>query len=149
MPHLLQSASDTEAWGYRLGESLRQPVIFAFTGDLGVGKTVLTQGLARGLGVRERVLSPTFSLVREYKARLPLYHFDLYRLSGFDELVELGWDEYVENGVIVLEWSERVREDLPPDTITLDLQRHPSKPDARLLACLHPNIDEKTGAFLP
>ena len=116
---------ETEALGARLARALEPGAVVAFTGDLGAGKTAFVRGLARGLGIRDRVTSPTFTIVNEYEGgRLPLFHFDLYRLGCADELFDIGWEDYLaRGGVCAVEWSERMEELLEPGTIRVDLRR--------------------------
>ena len=116
---------ETEALGARLARALEPGAVVAFTGDLGAGKTAFVRGLARGLDVRDRVTSPTFTIVNEYEGgRLPLFHFDLYRLGSADELFDIGWEDYLaRGGVCAVEWSERMEELLEPGTIRVDLRR--------------------------
>jgi tRNA threonylcarbamoyladenosine biosynthesis protein TsaE len=107
---LTNSPEETEALGRRLGEILAPPALLLLRGDLGAGKTCFVRGLARGLDVPadEPVTSPTYALMHHYQGRHDLYHFDLYRLSGWTDLLEIGFDEYVESGkIVVVEWSER------------------------------------------
>ena len=117
----------TEALGVRLGQLLQPGAVIAYTGDLGAGKTAFTRGLARGLGIPDRVTSPTFTIVNEYEGgRLPLFHFDMYRLGSPDELFDIGWEDYLDRGgVCAVEWSENVREALPPDAVTVTIARCP------------------------
>ena len=119
------SPAETEAAGAALAARLNPGSVIAFTGDLGAGKTAFTRGLARGLGVEERVTSPTFTIVNEYEGgRLPLFHFDMYRLGSADELFHIGWEDYLaRNGVCAVEWSENVEEALDGDTIRVDISR--------------------------
>ena len=116
---------ETEALGARLARALEPGAVVAFTGDLGAGKTAFVRGLARGLGIRDRITSPTFTIVNEYEGgRLPLFHFDLYRLGCADELFDIGWEDYLaRGGVCAVEWSERMEELLEPGTIRVDLRR--------------------------
>ena len=116
---------ETEALGARLARALEPGAVVAFTGDLGAGKTAFVRGLARGLGIPDRVTSPTFTIVNEYEGgRLPLFHFDLYRLGCADELFDIGWEDYLaRGGVCAVEWSERMEELLEPGTIRVDLRR--------------------------
>ncbi len=124
MRYVSSGAPDTEALGERLAKRLRPGAVVAFTGELGMGKTAFTRGLARGLGCRGRVTSPTFTIVNEYEGALPLFHFDMYRLSSPDELYDIGWDDYLaRGGVCAVEWSERVADALPPDTVAVDIAR--------------------------
>jgi tRNA threonylcarbamoyladenosine biosynthesis protein TsaE len=115
--HLVDEAA-TIAFGRECGESAKEGETFALVGDLGAGKTHFCKGFAEGLGYNGDVASPTFSLVHEYRScRLPLFHFDFYRLESADELLALGWDEYLdEGGVIVAEWADKYPELLPANT---------------------------------
>ena len=119
------SEEETEALGRRLGEILDQSTVVAFTGDLGAGKTAFTRGLAKGLDIPDRVTSPTFTIVNEYEGgRLPLFHFDMYRLSSADELFDIGWEDYLaRGGVCAVEWSENVDDALDDDAIRVDIRR--------------------------
>ena len=127
MDFLSHSESETEALGRRLAEALRPGAVVAYRGDLGMGKTAFTRGLAQGLACRARVTSPTFTIVNEYEGgRLPLFHFDMYRLESADDLFDIGWDDYLDRGgVCAVEWSERVAEALPPETVWVTLRRCP------------------------
>ena len=106
------SPARTEAVGEALGRVLKPGTILAYEGDLGAGKTAFTRGLARGLGAAEPVTSPTYTIVNEYlSGRIPLFHFDMYRLRCADDLFDIGWDDYLERGgVCAVEWSENVAE---------------------------------------
>ena len=119
------SPEETEMLGCRLGERLEPGAVVAFTGDLGAGKTAFTRGLARGLGISDRVTSPTFTIVNEYEGgRLPLFHFDMYRLGSADELFDIGWEDYLRRGgVCAVEWSENVEEALEEDAVRVDIRR--------------------------
>ena len=112
MVFLTNSPEETEALGERLAKVLRPGTVLAYRGDLGAGKTAFTRGLARGLGYREAVTSPTYTIVNEYLGgRLPLFHFDMYRLRSDDDLWDIGWEDYLDrNGVCAVEWSENVPE---------------------------------------
>ena len=125
MEYTTNSEAETEALGERLGRVLRPGAVVAYTGDLGAGKTAFTRGLARGLGCGERVTSPTYTIVNEYEGgRLPLFHFDMYRLGGPEELYDIGWEDYLNRGgVCAVEWSENVSEALEGDTVRVDLRR--------------------------
>lgn len=125
MTYVTNSPAETEALGQRLAETLQPGDVIAYTGDLGAGKTAFTRGLARGLGITERITSPTFTIVNEYLGgRLPLFHFDMYRLGSSEELYEIGWEDYLaRGGVCAVEWSENVAEALPEDTVWVDLRR--------------------------
>src|SRR5919107_5085165 len=115
----------TEAFGQRLGELLFPGAVIALVGQLGAGKTYLTRAIAEGLGVRNpaAVNSPTFVLIQEYPARLPIYHFDAYRLTGPREFAELGVDEYFRgDGVCLVEWADKVAETLPADLLRIEIE---------------------------
>ena len=125
MTYVTNSPAETEALGQRLAERLQPGDVIAYTGDLGAGKTAFTRGLARGLGITERITSPTFTIVNEYQGgRLPLFHFDMYRLGSADELFDIGWEDYLaRGGVCAVEWSENVEDALEEDTIRVDIRR--------------------------
>jgi tRNA threonylcarbamoyladenosine biosynthesis protein TsaE len=120
---------ETEALGERLAGRLEPGAVVAFTGDLGAGKTAFTRGLARGLGISGRVTSPTFTVVNEYEGgRLPLFHFDMYRLGSSDELFGIGWEDYLaRGGVCAGEWSENVSDALEEGTIFVEIRRGASE----------------------
>ncbi len=125
MEFVSDSVEQTEALGARLAGALGPGAVVAFTGDLGAGKTAFIRGLARGLGVPGRVTSPTFTIVDEHEGgRLPLFHFDLYRLGGADELYDIGWEDYLaRGGVCAVEWSERMEDALEPGAVRVDIRR--------------------------
>ncbi|MDD5864801.1 MAG: tRNA (adenosine(37)-N6)-threonylcarbamoyltransferase complex ATPase subunit type 1 TsaE [Firmicutes bacterium] len=112
MTYITTSPEETEALGAAVGKILPAGTVLAYRGDLGAGKTAFTRGLARGLGCRETVTSPTYTIVNEYLGgRLPLFHFDMYRLSSADDLFDIGWEDYLDrDGVCAVEWSENVAE---------------------------------------
>ena len=114
MEFLTNSPEETEAVGAALGKILMPGTVIAYRGDLGAGKTAFTRGLARGLGYAEPVTSPTYTIVNEYLGgRLPLFHFDMYRLASSDDLWDIGWDDYLDrSGVCAVEWSENVEDAL-------------------------------------
>ncbi|WP_191379810.1 tRNA (adenosine(37)-N6)-threonylcarbamoyltransferase complex ATPase subunit type 1 TsaE [uncultured Flavonifractor sp.] len=125
MELLSHSPEDTEDIGARLAEQLEPGAVVAFTGDLGAGKTAFTRGLARGLGIPDRITSPTFTIVNEYEGgRLPLFHFDMYRLGSADELFDIGWEDYLcRGGVCAVEWSENIADALEEDAVRVDIRR--------------------------
>ena len=134
MQFLSHSAEETERFGESLAQELRAGDVLAFTGSLGIGKTAFTRGLARGLGCRGRVTSPTFTIVNEYEGKTPLFHFDMYRLGSSDELFDIGWDDYLaRGGVCAVEWSERVSDALPGDTIFVDIARGEEGENTRII----------------
>ena len=125
MEVMTHSPEETRALGERLAGAVGPGTVVAFTGDLGAGKTAFISGMARGLGIEERVTSPTFTIVNEYEGgRLPLFHFDMYRLGSADELFHIGWEDYLaRGGVCAVEWSENVAEAIEDDAVRVDIAR--------------------------
>ena len=123
MKLITNSPLETEKVGEALGKILQPGTVLAYEGDLGAGKTAFTRGLARGLGAEDRVTSPTYTIVNEYlSGRLPLFHFDMYRLGSSDELWDIGWEDYLDrNGICAVEWSENVLDALT-DPITVRIE---------------------------
>ena len=123
------SAEETFRFGKELGERASAGEVYCLNGDLGVGKTVLTQGFAAGLGIRGAVSSPTFTILQEYtEGRLPLYHFDVYRLEEEEELDEIGFDDYLYgDGVCLIEWAERFPERLPEAAFEIRIEKDLTK----------------------
>ncbi len=123
------SKEETYALGEQYGRQARAGQVFCLYGDLGVGKTVFTQGFAAGLGVKEPVTSPTFTIVQEYvDGRLPLYHFDVYRISDPDEMFEVGFFDYLaRDGVCFVEWANQIEEILPEDRLEVRIEKDLSK----------------------
>lgn len=125
---LLNSREETLRLGKALGEHAKDGTVIALVGDLGAGKTTLTQGIAQGLGVSQHVVSPTFTLVQEYEGRLPLFHCDPYRLERPEDLLGFGFEEYFERkGVVVAEWANKISELLPDDLLAIRLSIAPAK----------------------
>ena len=126
------SADETQALGAKLAERLRPGDVIAYFGDLGAGKTALTRGIAQGLGIAGPVTSPTYTIVNEYlTGRIPLFHFDMYRLGSSDELFDIGWEDYLtRGGVCAVEWSENV-EDALQDAIRVTMEKDSFEPDTR------------------
>ena len=123
MEKVSNNPAETETLGELLAGKLTAGTVIAFTGDLGAGKTAFTRGLARGLGIDERVTSPTFTIVNEYEGRLPLFHFDMYRLGSSEELFDIGWEDYLaRGGVCAVEWSENI-DDVLEECIRVDIRR--------------------------
>jgi tRNA threonylcarbamoyladenosine biosynthesis protein TsaE len=125
MEFITHSPDETRALGARLAQALRPGDVVAFTGDLGAGKTAFVSGMASGLGIDERVTSPTFTIVNEYEGgRLPLFHFDMYRLGSAEELFDIGWEDYLaRRGVCAVEWTENVAEAIEPDAVRVSICR--------------------------
>lgn len=114
----------TEALGEKLGREARAGQIYCLSGDLGVGKTVFTKGFAKGLGITGHVTSPTFAIVNEYEGRLPLYHFDVYRIGDIEEMDEVGFEEYVMgDGVSLIEWANLIEEILPENRTEVIIEK--------------------------
>ncbi len=124
MEFITNSPEETENIGAKLGAVLRPGTVLAYRGDLGAGKTAFTRGLARGLGASDMVTSPTYTIVNEYlSGRMPLFHFDMYRLPDSDSLFDIGWEDYLErDGVCAVEWSENV-EDAMEDAIFITIEK--------------------------
>lgn len=122
---ICKSEEETEALGEQLGRAAAAGEVYALEGDLGAGKTAFTRGFARGLGFGGRVTSPTFAIVGEYLGgRLDLFHFDLYRLGSSDELLDIGWEEYLgRGGVCVVEWAQRCADAFDSDTIWVRFEK--------------------------
>ena len=135
MEFITHSPEETEKIGEALAKSLQPGTILAYRGDLGAGKTAFTRGLARGLGCKETVTSPTYTIVNEYLGgRLPLFHFDMYRLASADDLFDIGWEDYLERGgVCAVEWSENVADAMPEGTVYVTIERAPEGENARII----------------
>ena len=130
MEYLSHSPEETEHIGEMLGRRLRPGTVVAYRGGLGMGQPAFTRGLARGLGCAGRVTSPTFTIVNEYDGATPLFHFDMYRLGSSDELFDIGWEDYLtRGGVCAVEWSERVDDAMPADTLWVDIARGTDESD--------------------
>lgn len=119
------SEQETFELGKEIGESAQSGDVFTLEGDLGVGKTIFTKGLAYGLGVREDVVSPTFTIVQEYEdGRLPFYHFDVYRIGDVEEMDEIGYEDYIHGeGVCLIEWANLIEEILPETRIRIVIEK--------------------------
>ena len=122
--HITKTEQETEALGSRLAQQLPDGAVVAMYGDLGAGKTAFVRGMARGMGIDCRVSSPTFTIVNEYLGQRELIHFDMYRLSGADELFEIGWEDYLNRGAVcAVEWSENVQDAFFGDEITVTIEK--------------------------
>ena len=124
MQYITNSPAETEAVGVALGKILKPGTVIAYRGDLGAGKTAFTRGLAKGLGADDMVTSPTYTIVNEYLGgRMPLFHFDMYRLASSDDLWDIGWEDYLERGgICAVEWSENVA-DAMEDPISITIEK--------------------------
>ncbi len=117
------NAEQTIQLGKKIGLQLKKGDIIALQGTLAAGKTTITKGIAESLGVTDEITSPTFCLISEYQGKMPLYHFDVYRLEGTEDFINLGADEMLyADGVSIIEWSEKIMEELPKDVITIKLE---------------------------
>ena len=124
-----RSPEETYELGKKIGLQARSGQVYTLTGDLGVGKTVFTQGVAAGLGITEPVSSPTFTIVQVYEeGRLPFYHFDVYRIGDIEEMEEIGYDDYFfGEGICLIEWAELIEELLPESIIAITIEKNPEK----------------------
>ena len=119
---ITESAEETSKIGEQLGMLLNKGNIVCLSGDLGAGKTAFTKGIAKGMGVEDYVTSPTYTIINEYEGRLPLFHFDVYRLNDVEEMYELGYEEYFfGDGVVVLEWADIVRDIIPGERLWITI----------------------------
>lgn len=126
MTLISNSAHETTEIGKNIGSKLKPGDIIALKGDLASGKTILTKGIAISLEVIEHVTSPTYNIICEYNGKIPLYHMDLYRISDYEEFEMLGVDHLLfGKGITVIEWSERIQDELPDSVITIDIRRNP------------------------
>lgn len=114
---------ETEALGEKIAGTLKGTEVIALFGGLGMGKTAFTRGLAKGLGIEDGVSSPTFAIVNEYNGKYPVYHFDMYRIAGWDDLYSTGFFDYLGNGVLVIEWSENIENALPEDAVRIHIEK--------------------------
>ena len=125
---LTESPAETEAFGEKLAGHLKPGSVVALYGPMGAGKTALTRGIARGLGIAEGVSSPTFALVHEYEGRLPVYHFDMYRVESWDDLYSTGFFDYLDaGGIVIVEWSENIENAIPEGAFRVKLQQGKSE----------------------
>lgn len=120
----LYNLEQTQEFGIKLGNLLKSGDILCLNGDLGAGKTTITKSIGLGLGVDEYITSPTFALINQYSGRIPVYHFDVYRLENAHELYDLGFDEYFYgNGVCIIEWADKIEQMIPKERIVIDIQK--------------------------
>ncbi|MVB11845.1 tRNA threonylcarbamoyladenosine biosynthesis protein TsaE [Caprobacter fermentans] len=138
------SPEETERLGEQIASGLKGGEVLALFGGMGMGKTALTRGIARGLGIPEGVSSPTFALVHEYKGRVTLYHFDMYRVTSWDDLASTGFFDDLDSGaVLVVEWSENIENALPPEAVRIHLHR--GETDGERVIAIEERTDENTG----
>lgn len=119
------SAEETFSFGKQIGQLAKPGQIFTLVGDLGVGKTVFTQGVANGLGITEAISSPTFTIIQVYEeGRMPFYHFDVYRIGDIEEMEEIGYDDYFfGEGICLIEWANLIEEILPPNIVAITIEK--------------------------
>lgn len=134
---VIKNEEETKKFGEKLCEKLTAGSIVALTGDLGTGKTTLTKAIAAGLGVTDVITSPTFNIVKQYDSgRLPLYHFDVYRIGDVDEMYEIGYEEYFfGDGVCVIEWADLIEEIIPDDAVRIEIG-YGEKEGERIYRCM-------------
>lgn len=134
---VIKNEEETKKFGKELSEKLTAGSIVALTGDLGTGKTTLTKAIAAGLGVTDVITSPTFNIVKQYDSgRLPLYHFDVYRIGDVDEMYEIGYEEYFfGDGVCVIEWADLIEEIIPDDAVRIEIE-YGEKEGERIYRCM-------------
>ncbi|GAA0106152.1 tRNA (adenosine(37)-N6)-threonylcarbamoyltransferase complex ATPase subunit type 1 TsaE [Paraclostridium sordellii] len=118
----LENEEQTKDIGYKLGQLLTPKSVVCLIGDLGAGKTTMTQSLAKALEVDDYITSPTFTIVNEYEGRMPLYHFDVYRIGSSDEMYDIGFDEYIDgDGVCIIEWANLIEDILPDEYLYIEM----------------------------
>ena len=128
----IKGLEESKDFGYKLGSLLKSGDILCLNGELGAGKTTLTKSIGLGLEVEDYITSPTFALINEYEGRVPVYHFDVYRLERVEDSFDLGFDEYFfGNGVCIIEWGERIEKILPEERISLNIEK--TSEDGRII----------------
>lgn len=121
----IENIKETEKIGYILGKLLTGGEVICMTGDLGAGKTTMTQSIAKGLEIEDYVTSPTFTIINEYEGRCPLYHFDVYRINDVEEMYDLGYEEYFySDGVAIIEWADIIKEILPKERLNIEINKN-------------------------
>lgn len=133
----MKNEAETVGFGIELGQTAKSGTVIALTGDLGAGKTTLTKSIAKGLGIDDVITSPTFTIVKEYySGRLPLYHFDVYRIGDVDEMYELGYEDYFfGEGVCVVEWADLIEDIMPEETLCINIE-YGEKEGERIYKCM-------------
>lgn len=133
----MKNEAETVGFGIELGQTAKPGTVIALTGDLGAGKTTLTKSIAKGLGIDDVITSPTFTIVKEYySGRLPLYHFDVYRIGDVDEMYELGYEDYFfGEGVCVVEWADLIEDIMPEETLRINIE-YGEKEGERIYKCM-------------
>ena len=133
---MIKNEEDTKKTGIEIGRRVKAGTVIALSGDLGTGKTALTKAVAEGLGVKEVITSPTFNIVKQYETgRLPLYHFDVYRIGDVDEMYELGYEEFFfGSGVSIVEWADLIEDIIPEDAVRIEIE-YGEKEGERIYKC--------------
>lgn len=126
------STEETESLGEKFSKKLKGNEVIALYGELGAGKTHFTKGICKGLNVYDDISSPTFSIVNEYNGKYKIFHFDMYRIKTFDDLYSIGFFDYIENGILIIEWSENIEDILPENTIKIKIGYSENK-DERII----------------
>ena len=132
---------ETETIGEEIGKRLKGTEVIALYGGLGMGKTALTRGIVKGAGCDDDVSSPTFAIVNEYRGKFKIYHFDMYRINGIDDLYAVGFFDYLDTGVIIIEWSENIADALPDDCIRITIKPGENK-NSRIFCIEGGSLDE-------
>ena len=127
MKYMSHSVEETEQIAMNLASKLKGDEVIAFFGGLGMGKTAFTRGVCKGLGFNDGVQSPTFSLVNQYDAKYTVYHFDMYRMNTYDDLYSTGFFDYIDTGVLIIEWSENIENALPDEYIRIEISHGDSE----------------------
>ena len=127
------SPEETENFAFEFAKSITPPRVICLTGDLGAGKTAFTRGFARFFGIEKGVSSPTFIIMHRYSGIVEINHYDLYRLNDFDELIDIGFEEQIENGISLIEWPDAFMDELPEDKIIIKISRTGNGDDERLI----------------
>ena len=133
MKYISHSPEETENFAFEFAKTVTSPSIICLTGDLGAGKTAFTRGFARYFGIDKGVSSPTFIIMHRYSGTVEINHYDLYRLSDYDELIDIGFEEQIENGISLIEWPDAFMEDIPGDKIIIRISRTENGGDERII----------------
>lgn len=133
MTYISHSPEETENFAFEFAKNIEAPAIICLTGDLGAGKTAFTRGFARYFGIDKGVSSPTFIIMHRYSGRVDINHYDLYRLNDYDELIDIGFEEQIENGISLIEWPDAFMDDIPGDKIIIRISRTGNDDDERII----------------
>ena len=133
MTYISHSPEETENFAFEFAKGIEAPAIICLIGDLGAGKTAFTRGFARYFGIDKGVSSPTFIIMHRYSGRVDINHYDLYRLNDYDELIDIGFEEQIENGISLIEWPDAFMDDIPGDKIIIKISRTENDDDERII----------------